>query len=188
VERVDEERTVANAAVEHLPLRVVAAVVDVEGLGEVDVVAEEVHPLGLDEQEQLVAGHGEPRLGGELDGGRGDLHDDGEGGRVDDGGAADVLLKDEELAVGIVDAAGVVVREEGDRGPGGGGRVGGAEEMPSLQDTMTPCGDQSQARSSVSAKKAGSSESGRVAPVKGWTREAARSVGSTARVHPCGDA
>uniref|UniRef100_A0A0A9HWW7 Uncharacterized protein n=1 Tax=Arundo donax TaxID=35708 RepID=A0A0A9HWW7_ARUDO len=69
--------------------------------------------------------------------------------------------------------------------------VGASEaqkRMPSPQDAMTPTGDQSQARSSVSAKKAGSGGRGRVAPVNGWTREAARSVGSMARVHPCGDA
>lgn len=129
MEFIHEQRTVADAC-ELLPDRIDAAVVDVEGLGEVDVVAEEVHPLGLDDEEELVAGDRDARLGGDLDGGGGlDHGGDGEGDRVDDGGAADVLLEDEELAAGVVDAAGVAVGQSGDRGPGGGRRrVGGAEE------------------------------------------------------------
>uniref|UniRef100_A0A0E0GC52 Uncharacterized protein n=1 Tax=Oryza nivara TaxID=4536 RepID=A0A0E0GC52_ORYNI len=86
--------------------------------------------FGLDEKEELVACHRDARLGGELDGGHRDDGGDGEGEGVDDGGAAvaDVVLEDKELATGVVDAARVAVGHGGDRGPGGGGRVGGVEE------------------------------------------------------------
>ncbi|CAN6246619.1 unnamed protein product [Urochloa humidicola] len=171
VEGIDEDRLVADTAGEVLPGRIGAAVVETEGLGEVSVGVEEAHPLGLGEEEEVVSGDGEVPLGGEVDVGGREDGGDVEGERVDDGGVADVLVEDEELGGGVVDAGDVAAGEGGDGGPGGGeGRdgvrvgVGGEAEEDALA-----AGDHDAVRGPVPGEVVGLLERGG-SGAGGWRR------------------